>query len=67
MTAVDATNIIVGLSTQSVIDVGVVSFFLIAPVFCSHFLKRNSFYFFIHLFVFRLGFNFIQILMNAVQ
>lgn len=67
MRAVDAANVIVGLSAEGVVDVGVISLFLVAPILCGHLFQRNSFKLFVHLLVLRLYLYPVQILVHAVE
>ena len=67
MSTADTLDIIVSLSTKTVIYIRVFSLFFISPKNRGHFFKRFSFKFFTEIFIFGLDFDSVKILVNTVN
>jgi hypothetical protein len=67
MGTVDASNVVVELSAEGVVDVGVVALFVVVPKGGGHFLERGSFFMFVELFVVGPAGDSVDVFVDAVQ
>ena len=67
MSTADTFDIVVDLSTKTVINIRIFSKFFIIPESCCHFFKRFPLKFLSQVLILSLDFNSIQILMDTIQ